>query len=172
MPTDDTRTKESIASETDCSDPSRHEFLSATALSALQPSESRVERDSISEGVAAEVATEYVDPARRELIGKQTDPQKAIQRLEHAVIRLRGEAARSLGSGQRPQSTPDDRPSDDLSSATFSVPPNFEREIRAQYHRHLVQSDEEAELGFDEFLNEVVTIRDDPARGLSISFEG
>ncbi|WP_415382962.1 hypothetical protein [Halosimplex sp. TS25] len=172
MPTDDTQTKESIASETDHSQPSRREFLGTTALSALPLSETQFGRDSVPEIVAAEVAATYVDPARSDLVGKQPDPQRAVQRLEHAVIRLRDEATHSLDSEQGPESPPAERPSDDSPIATFSVPPNFEREIRAQYHRHLVQTNEEAELGFDEFLDEVVTIRDDPARGLSISFEG
>lgn len=172
MPTDDTRTKEGIASETSLRDPSRRDFLGLMTPTVLLTFEGRSERRGIPGNAAAEVTAEYIDPARRELIGKQADPQTAIRRLETAIIRLRKEVARSRRSLHRPQTPSEEGPSDDSPGPTFSVSPNFERQIRAQYHRYLIQTDQEERDDFREFLDDLVTLEDDPSRGLIISFEG
>jgi|GEM_PF-3487291 hypothetical protein len=90
MSTDDTRGNESIAST---NDPSRRQFLGAAAAAATLSVDPPADPQApISDGFAAHVATEHVEPARRALIRQDYDRKEAIPKLERALSQLRQEA--------------------------------------------------------------------------------
>ncbi|MDQ2073535.1 hypothetical protein RBH20_13430 [Haloarcula sp. H-GB4] len=89
MSTDDTRRNESIASTNDSS---RRQFLGAAAAVAALPVDPPAEpQPTISDGFAAHVATEHVEPALRTLTRTDYDRTEAIPKLEDALSQLRKE---------------------------------------------------------------------------------
>jgi hypothetical protein len=111
MSTDDTRGNESIASP---NDPSRRQFLGAAAAVATLPVEPPAPPEpqgTVSDDFAAQVATEHVEPALRDLTRPDHPREGAIPKLEDALSRLRHEADETLAdSGSSSDSTYQEQP--------------------------------------------------------------
>ena len=146
--------------------PYHREFLSVAAFSALRLPSSSDHQLTIPEDVAAEVAADYVDPARSNLVGQSGDSLQAIRQLESAVIHLRG--ARSPLSSKN---APPNRTEADGRSCV-SLPPALEREVQTLYRRYRAWNGGDNVGSFEEFVSEHVDISAGPDRSLSITLEG
>lgn len=67
----------------------RRQFLGAAAVAANLSVALEDDVDGISQETAAEVVSELVDPARRELVATNGTPEEAVPLLEAALVELR-----------------------------------------------------------------------------------